>query len=503
MRRAGGQVQGVAQYRFSGAVIGRGDGRSAVAAAAYRSGERLIDERLEMSFDYRARGGVEHTEIMLPDGAPAALGDRSTLWNAVEAAEKRYDAQVAREVQLSLPHELNADQRRELVREFVRGAFVDRGMIADVAIHVPGKEGDERNHHAHVMLTTRRVDGEGFGPKAREWNSRETLAEWREQWAEVQNRHLARALGPDAPRVTHKSLEAQGLDREATVHLGPTASAIERKGERSERGDVNREVAASNDERRALSKSITADLDKHAQLSPQTPSPVSSIHKELADYDAALRRQVAGWKAEQAAIRTPVIVRQTDVRREVIAPARAQLRDAERALERTRERTKSIAAKRASLASFIRSPSRAIWAKIREVHALDRARREVARARAAVKVREDWWRSEPGRAYTTSRIDRSVSAAAPAKQQSRSLDRKIRRVEKRIRTVETLRERVMIAEQLGVKTITRPVQTRDPSQLLRRVDATALQAFSRATQQQMQQARQTVRAVSLGRGFTR
>lgn len=124
------------------------------------------------------------------EGAPAALGDRSSSWNAVEAAEKRRDAQVTREVQLSLPHELDTDQRRALVREFVQVAFVDKGMIADVAIHTPGREGDERNLHAHVMLTTRRVDGEGFGPKAREWNSRETLAEWREQWAEVQNRHL-------------------------------------------------------------------------------------------------------------------------------------------------------------------------------------------------------------------------------------------------------------------------------------------------------------------------
>lgn len=495
----------MAQYRFSGAVIGRGDGRSAVAAAAYRSGERLIDERLEMSFDYRARGGVEHTEIMLPEGAPAALADRSTLWNAVEEAEKRRDAQVAREVQLSLPHELDAEQRRELVREFVQAAFVDKGMIADVAIHTPGREGDERNHHAHIMLTTRRVNAHGFGPKAREWNSRDTLAEWREQWAQAQNRHLAKALGPDAPRVSHKSLEDQGLDREATVHLGPTASAIERKGERSERGEVNREVAASNDERRALAKAITADHDKHAQVSQQTPSPVSSIHKELAEYDAGLRRQVAGWKAEQAAIRTPQIVRQTDVRREVIAPARASLRDAERALERTQERVKTIAAKRTSLASFIRDPSRAIWAKIAEVHALDRARREVARAKAAVKVREGWIRSEPGRAYTANRIDWSYQAAAPAKQQVRGLDRNIRRVEKRIRTVEAVRERVMIAEQLGVKTITRPVRTRDPSQLLRRIDATALQAFSRATPQQMQHARNAARSLTRGMtmGFTR
>ena len=114
----------MAQYRFSAQVIKRSDGRSAVAAAAYRAGERLSDERLEMPFDYRARGGVEHTEIMLPEGAPEAFADRSALWNAVEAAEGRSDARVAREVQVSLPHELSTEQRQELVREFVQSAFV-------------------------------------------------------------------------------------------------------------------------------------------------------------------------------------------------------------------------------------------------------------------------------------------------------------------------------------------------------------------------------------------
>ena len=117
------------QYRFSAQVIKRSDGRSAVAAAAYRAGERLVDERLEMPFDYSHRAGVEHTEIMLPYDADRGLTNRSVLWNQVEAAEKRSDAQVAREVQLSLPHELSFDQRRELVRDFVQTAFVDRGMV--------------------------------------------------------------------------------------------------------------------------------------------------------------------------------------------------------------------------------------------------------------------------------------------------------------------------------------------------------------------------------------
>ena len=132
------------------------------------------------------------------------------------------------------------------MREYVQSAFVDRGMIADVAMHTLDKDGDERNYYVHIMLTTRRIDGDSFGKKERDWNHKDTLQDWREQWAEIQNRHLRQHLGPDAPQVTHKSFADQGLDREATVHLGPIVSAIERKGERSERGDTNREIVVVN-----------------------------------------------------------------------------------------------------------------------------------------------------------------------------------------------------------------------------------------------------------------
>ncbi len=493
----------VAQYRFSAQVIKRSDGRSATAAAAYRAGERIVDERLEMPFDYRARHGVEHTEIMRPEHSPERFADRAVLWNAVEAAEKRLDAQVAREVQLSLPHELDAEQRRALVREYVQREFVDKGMVADVAIHAPDEDGDQRNHHAHVILTTRRVDEAGFGEKERAWNTRPQLAEWRAQWAETQNRHLAQALGPDAPQVTHKSLEDQGIERAATIHLGPTASAIERKGERSDRGEVNRQIAAENVERRDIRKEITATYDRHAEVSPQTQSSTASLKTELANYQKQMQRQAAEWKAEKAAIVVPETVKIASVRREIVGPARAELRAAEAKLEHTRDRTKTIAAKRTSLASFIRNPARAIWAKIKEVHALDRARYEVALARANVKVREEWLRSDPGRAYVAGKVDTARVAAEPIKQQARTLDRKIRRVEKRITTVETVRERLAVAEQLGVKSVTRPVRTIVPEQLVRKVDAALMSTFARATPQQLQMAQQTVRSIGLTRGFTR
>ncbi|SEN85449.1 MobA/MobL family protein [Sphingomonas gellani] len=495
----------MAQYRFSAQVIKRSDGRSAVAAAAYRAGERLVDERLDMPFDYRSRDGVEHTEIMAPEGTKACFPDRATLWNAVEAAEKRGDAQVAREVQISLPHELSFEQRRELVRDFVQTAFVDKGMVADIAMHRPDKHGDDRNFHAHIMLTTRHADAAQFGTKAREWNSREQLAEWRQSWAETQNRHLVHALGPEAPKVTHKSLADRGLDREATIHLGPTASAIERKGEQSERGDVNREIRASNAERRALVKANEADQDRLSARSDQHSAWVQSIQKELAEHEATLQRQLAGWRAEKQAIRVPQVLKKSDVRQDIVLTSYGLRDTAAHHLAVTERRVQRIGFKREKLASFVRDPQRWVWAKIREVHAVDRARRELARQRTAVRVREQWLRSDKGQAYILKQIDRSYAAAQPAKQQVRALERKIRRVEKHAKAVGIVRERLKMAEELGVNTIPRLVKPQTARQFVRHVDAGVVRAFSRFSPQQLQQAQQTVRAAARGitLGFTR
>lgn len=237
----------MADYRLSAKVITRSKGQSAVASAAYRAAARLHDERTGKPHDYSRRQGVLHAEIMAPDNAPDWMRDRAQLWNAVHAAEKRKDAQLAREIQLSLPHELSAEQRRELVQSFVAEQFVGRGMIADVAIHAPSRAGDERNHHAHVMLTLRELTGEGFGKKARDWNGNERLAEWREAWARHQNRELERH--GHAARVDHRSFEARGIDREPTAHLGPVANDMERQGKPSRIGEENRERQAANTDR--------------------------------------------------------------------------------------------------------------------------------------------------------------------------------------------------------------------------------------------------------------
>ncbi|MCF7778981.1 MobA/MobL protein, partial [Sulfitobacter sp. M220] len=145
----------MAIYHLRATMISRSQGRSATAAAAYRVAERIEDRRTGLTFDYAARGGVDHTEILAPDHAPDWVRDRSELWNRVEEAETRKNSQVAREVRVALPAELTHAQRLELVREFVRSQFVDRGMVADIALHAPGRIGDERNHHAHILLTTR------------------------------------------------------------------------------------------------------------------------------------------------------------------------------------------------------------------------------------------------------------------------------------------------------------------------------------------------------------
>lgn len=213
----------MAIYRLSATVISRAKGRSSIAAAAYRSGSQLSDERTGLVHDYTRKSDIQHSEILVPAGAPAWSQDRSALWNAVEAAERRRDAQLARELQLALPRELSAERQLELVRSFVRDEFVARGMVADVALHDHAARDGGGQPHAHVMLTMRPLSEQAFGPKTREWNSTELLVHWREQWAQRTNGQLAEA-GSEA-RIDHRTLVAQ---REEAV----VQAAAEPHGER-------------------------------------------------------------------------------------------------------------------------------------------------------------------------------------------------------------------------------------------------------------------------------
>lgn len=216
----------MAIYHLRATMISRSAGRSVTAAAAYRSATHIEDHRTGLSFDYRARGGVDHVEILAPAQAPEWAQDRAALWNAVEAAETRKNSQVAREIRVALPAELDHGQRVELVRDYCQRQFIDRGMVADIALHAPGREGDDRNHHAHILLTTREIAAEGFTTKNRDWNAVEVLEGWREAWA--QDANLAMELAGHAERIDHRTLEAQRIE---ALEL---SSAAEGRGDEAE-----------------------------------------------------------------------------------------------------------------------------------------------------------------------------------------------------------------------------------------------------------------------------
>ena len=230
----------MAIYSMRMQVIGRSAGRSATAAAAYRSGEEIADERTGKTHDYTGKSDIYGSEILLPVGAPGWMGDRGVLWNEVERVEKRKDAQLSREVMVALPAELTHAQKQDLTREFVRGEFTEQGMIADIGYH----DFESHNPHAHIMLTMREVDAEGFGKKRREWNKRQVLERQRKAWEEYANRALERA-GFDA-RIDRRTLKEQGIEREPQVHLGAKVLEMEARGVRTRVGDESRRVSKVN-----------------------------------------------------------------------------------------------------------------------------------------------------------------------------------------------------------------------------------------------------------------
>jgi Ti-type conjugative transfer relaxase TraA len=253
----------MAIYHLHVKVIGRKSGASAVASAAYRSGSRLRDERLDRSHDFSAKRGVVHSEVMLPENAPEAWSDRERLWNDVEAFEVRKDAQLARELEFAIPREMTQAQGIELARDFAQAEFVDRGMIADLNVHWDVGEDGMPKPHAHVMLTMRAVDESGFGSKVRDWNRIEVVERWRERWAEFANERLAE-LDIDA-RIDHRSLEAQGIALEPQSQIGAPAQRIEGEGNEADRAAVHREIARGNGARIIADPSLGLDAITHQQ----------------------------------------------------------------------------------------------------------------------------------------------------------------------------------------------------------------------------------------------
>src|SRR5208337_3302586 len=209
----------MACYHIQVKIISRGGGKCAVSAAAYRSRDKLYDERLGMTFDYTKKKDLAYEEILLPENAPERLKDRQTLWNEVERVEKRKDARLSREVELALPKELNFEQQVALVKEYAQAQFVDKGMIADICIHK-----SDKNPHVHIMLTTREVTRDGFGKKVTTWNGKAELLTWREEWANIQNRKLLEA-GYDI-QVDHRSYADRGIDLEPQTKIGIAAKYL-------------------------------------------------------------------------------------------------------------------------------------------------------------------------------------------------------------------------------------------------------------------------------------
>ena len=279
----------MAIFHFSAKVISRANGSSAVASAAYRSAERLHDDRLDRDHDFTNKSGVVHSEVMLPDGALERLDDRSALWNEVEANELRKDAQLAREVEFAIPREFNQQQGIDLARDFVQAEFVDRGMIADLNLHWDMGADGFAKPHAHVMLTMREVNDDGFGAKARDWNKTELVQEWREHWADHVNERLA-SLDIDA-RIDHRSLEAQGIDLEPQNKIGPAASRMVERGLEIERIDDHAEIARRNGEKIISEPKIALDAITRQQATFTKRDLAMFIHRHSVDkeqFDHAL-----------------------------------------------------------------------------------------------------------------------------------------------------------------------------------------------------------------------
>ena len=270
-------------FHFSVNIISRGKGKSAVASAAYISGEKIKNEWDGVTHDYTKKQGVISKEIFLPDHAPEEYKDRKTLWNSVELFEKNSNAQLARNFIISLPKELSIEENKKMIEEYVQNNFVKEGMIVDLAIHDESREGNQ-NIHAHIMTIVRPINEDGtWGQKSKKeyildekgekilnkngkpktrkielttWNDKGNVEKWRENFSDLCNEYLAK--NKIEKRVDHRSFKRQGIKQIPTIHLGASASAMERKGIRTEKGDINREIKKQNE----LLKNIGNEIKK-------------------------------------------------------------------------------------------------------------------------------------------------------------------------------------------------------------------------------------------------
>ena len=270
----------MAIYHLCIKIISRGKGKSAVAASAYRSGEKIKNEYDGIVHDFTRKGGIAHTEILLPQNAPQAFLDRGTLWNSVEKIEKSKNSQLAREIEIALPKELNREKQIELVREYVKENFVKVGMCADIALH----DKNDGNPHAHILLTMRPLnEDKTWGAKSKkeyildengekvklkngnyktrkintvDWNEQDKAEHWRKAWGDITNKYLEE--NSIQKKVDHRSYQRQGIEQIPTIHLGVSATQMEKKGIATDRGNINREIKHQNMILREISRRIKA-----------------------------------------------------------------------------------------------------------------------------------------------------------------------------------------------------------------------------------------------------
>ncbi|WP_455257978.1 MobQ family relaxase [Peptoniphilus asaccharolyticus] len=273
----------MAIYHLCIKIISRGKGKSAVAASAYRSGEKIKNEYDGVVHDFTRKGGIAHTEILLQQNAPKEFSDRGTLWNSVEKIEKSKNSQLAREIEVALPKELDREKQINLVRDYVKENFVKVGMCADIALH----DKNDENPHAHILLTMRPLnEDKTWGAKSRkeyildengekvkfkngnyktrkisttDWNEQDKAEQWRKAWANITNKYLEENSIQE--KVDHRSYQRQGIEQIPTIHLGVSATQMEKKGIATDRGNINREIKQQNAILREISRRIKALLN--------------------------------------------------------------------------------------------------------------------------------------------------------------------------------------------------------------------------------------------------
>jgi len=292
-------------YHLSLQNVGRGKGQSAIAGASYRSGEKLQDKTTGQIFDFSRKQRILDSEILVPSNAPDWMKDREELWNQVETTETKSNARFAREYNIALPHELTQKENTDLVKEFCKKTFTDKGLVVDYAMHESDNP-DFPNTHAHLMGTTRFVDENGFTEKDREGNKKEALKDIRKDWELFVNAKLEKKeyenviesekfkekgiiIAPETyNRIDCRTLKEQGIDREPQQHMGKEATAMERRGEETNR----KKYAEAQDMNDPLWKEkkvdIKPEISNETVQIKDTPK-IKELKKELAFVEKSIK----------------------------------------------------------------------------------------------------------------------------------------------------------------------------------------------------------------------